>query len=402
MMDYLKAHLNLLLLYNCEFASANLMSSRYDEAVAATGRWTAAEHETFLQGLDRYGRDWAAIKEGLPNRTVVQVRTHAQKYFLRASKEATTTTTKMTMTTTRAQPAVSSSDGKRAEATSSEPEAAVDGAAGYAAEASESDDGEVGEGGEGATVGGLAAPAAGGSDAVAPSHDTEKRPATVPDSGAAGNRSASFEGLSLVRVKARRGSRSQSISSLSDLQLGVVDGDEVDANSSCAADSGLDDSLDVDLDRLAVHSPSMPSSPMRRGLTGAPSSPSPNRGPPSPLLTGRKRLGSGGFPASKPTAGTGINAAPPVLSGGFSLGLPQIDEMTRSNSFSNGLSSLLAVTQPTNDLMPVLAHEGNNLDLELLPPVGLPPIPSPPSAEALREGSPLSFPSSTLETNFPE
>jgi SHAQKYF class myb-like DNA-binding protein len=367
------------------------MSSRNLEAGAATGRWTAVEHETFLHGLDKYGRDWAAIKECLPNRTVVQVRTHAQKYFLRASKEAAST---------RAQPAVSSSDGKRTEATSSEPEAAADGAANYAAETSESDDGEVEEG---ENVGGLAAPAAGGDDAVVPSHGIDGGTTTAPDSGAAGgNRSSTFEGLGLVRVKARRGSRSQSISSLSDLQLGVVDGDEADANSSCAADSGLDDSLDVDLDRLAVHSPSMPSSPMRRGFNGAPSSPSPNRGPPSPLLTGRKRLGSGGFPACKPSTGTGINTTPPVLNGGFSLGLPQIDELARSNSFSNGLS-LHAMAQPTNDLMPVLAHEGNNnLDLDLLPPVCLPPIPSPPSAEALREGSPLSFPSSTLETNFPE
>lgn len=54
-----------------------------------TGRWSKDEHSLFLNGLETYGRDWKKISQivrityiyKIPTRTVVQVRTHAQKYF---------------------------------------------------------------------------------------------------------------------------------------------------------------------------------------------------------------------------------------------------------------------------------------------------------------------------------
>ena len=59
------------------------------------GRWSTAEHDLFLQGLQKYGKDWKAIANEvvgnrcvfpqIPTRTVVQVRTHAQKYFQKLS-----------------------------------------------------------------------------------------------------------------------------------------------------------------------------------------------------------------------------------------------------------------------------------------------------------------------------
>ena len=49
------------------------------------GRWNQTEHEQFLQGLAKYGRDWKAIATDIPTRSVVQVRTHAQKYFQKLS-----------------------------------------------------------------------------------------------------------------------------------------------------------------------------------------------------------------------------------------------------------------------------------------------------------------------------
>ncbi|CAM9314426.1 unnamed protein product, partial [Scytosiphon promiscuus] len=46
------------------------------------GRWTSEEHEAFLLGLRLFKRDnWAAVAAVVPTRTVLQVRTHAQKYF---------------------------------------------------------------------------------------------------------------------------------------------------------------------------------------------------------------------------------------------------------------------------------------------------------------------------------
>ena len=53
-----------------------------------SGRWSATEHELFLQGLQKFGKDWKAIANEIPTRTVVQVRTHAQKYFQKLSNAA--------------------------------------------------------------------------------------------------------------------------------------------------------------------------------------------------------------------------------------------------------------------------------------------------------------------------
>ena len=47
----------------------------------ATGRWTREEHELFLLGLQKFDRKWKSIASMIPTRTVLQVRTHAQKYF---------------------------------------------------------------------------------------------------------------------------------------------------------------------------------------------------------------------------------------------------------------------------------------------------------------------------------
>ena len=51
-----------------------------------TGRWTREEHQTFIKGLELYGKGWKKIAGLIKTRTVVQIRTHAQKYFLKLSK----------------------------------------------------------------------------------------------------------------------------------------------------------------------------------------------------------------------------------------------------------------------------------------------------------------------------
>jgi len=50
------------------------------------GRWTRDEHLTFIKGLELYGKGWKKIATLIKTRTVVQIRTHAQKYFLKLSK----------------------------------------------------------------------------------------------------------------------------------------------------------------------------------------------------------------------------------------------------------------------------------------------------------------------------
>lgn len=55
------------------------------------GRWTKEEHDLFLEGISRYGKEWKKIANLISTRTVVQVRTHAQKYFQRLSKLGSST-----------------------------------------------------------------------------------------------------------------------------------------------------------------------------------------------------------------------------------------------------------------------------------------------------------------------
>jgi SHAQKYF class myb-like DNA-binding protein len=51
-----------------------------------TGRWTKAEHEAFLSALQTYGKEWKKVAAKVKTRTVVQTRTHAQKYFQKLQK----------------------------------------------------------------------------------------------------------------------------------------------------------------------------------------------------------------------------------------------------------------------------------------------------------------------------
>ena len=48
----------------------------------ARGRWTQDEHNQFLAGYQVHGKLWRKIVPFVKTRTAVQIRTHAQKYFL--------------------------------------------------------------------------------------------------------------------------------------------------------------------------------------------------------------------------------------------------------------------------------------------------------------------------------
>jgi SHAQKYF class myb-like DNA-binding protein len=65
-------------------------SSGGDKACAAgsetTGRWTKQEHEMFLKALRKFGKEWKKVAAMVKTRTVVQTRTHAQKYFQKLQK----------------------------------------------------------------------------------------------------------------------------------------------------------------------------------------------------------------------------------------------------------------------------------------------------------------------------
>ena len=51
--------------------------------ISKEGRWTEEEHNLFLEGIVKYGTVWKNVKKLIKTRTSVQVRSHAQKFYLK-------------------------------------------------------------------------------------------------------------------------------------------------------------------------------------------------------------------------------------------------------------------------------------------------------------------------------
>ena len=67
------------------FASKKRRRSARDSE-ETSGRWTPEEHRLFLEGILRFGRDWKKIQQLIRTRTLVQIRTHAQKVFKKVAE----------------------------------------------------------------------------------------------------------------------------------------------------------------------------------------------------------------------------------------------------------------------------------------------------------------------------
>jgi SHAQKYF class myb-like DNA-binding protein len=52
-----------------------------------TGRWTKEEHQRFVDGLSKFGKNWKKVEEHVGSRTGAQIRSHAQKFFNRIQRE---------------------------------------------------------------------------------------------------------------------------------------------------------------------------------------------------------------------------------------------------------------------------------------------------------------------------
>jgi len=52
-----------------------------DNFISNEGRWSEEEHEKFLEGIALYGINWKKVKTLIRTRTLIQVRSHAQKFY---------------------------------------------------------------------------------------------------------------------------------------------------------------------------------------------------------------------------------------------------------------------------------------------------------------------------------
>ena len=66
----------------------NGLNTRNNESLiqlenCATKRWNKEEHKLFLEGLEKYGRNWKKVSSYVRTRNATQTRSHAQKYFIK-------------------------------------------------------------------------------------------------------------------------------------------------------------------------------------------------------------------------------------------------------------------------------------------------------------------------------
>ena len=54
-----------------------------EDSETQSGRWNRSEHLAFIEGIKMYGKNWKLVANYIGSRNSTQVRSHAQKYFLR-------------------------------------------------------------------------------------------------------------------------------------------------------------------------------------------------------------------------------------------------------------------------------------------------------------------------------
>jgi SHAQKYF class myb-like DNA-binding protein len=63
------------------------MNSEMDSSAGKQGRWTKEEQSLFNLAFQWHGRDWKKLAEIIQTRTIIQIRSHAQKYCKKIAKK---------------------------------------------------------------------------------------------------------------------------------------------------------------------------------------------------------------------------------------------------------------------------------------------------------------------------
>lgn len=62
------------------------LSEPRSEMRVNTGRWSAEEHQKFVEAMFLYGNEWKRVQQHIKTRSSTQARSHAQKFFIRLRK----------------------------------------------------------------------------------------------------------------------------------------------------------------------------------------------------------------------------------------------------------------------------------------------------------------------------
>ena len=56
------------------------------QSESENGRWSAEEHNRFIDAIIKYGNDWKKVQRHVATRTSTQARSHAQKFLMKLKR----------------------------------------------------------------------------------------------------------------------------------------------------------------------------------------------------------------------------------------------------------------------------------------------------------------------------
>jgi SHAQKYF class myb-like DNA-binding protein len=72
---------------NYFYEGQSVKSEHRSETRFNTGRWSAEEHQKFVEAMFLFGNEWKRVQQHIKTRSSTQARSHAQKFFIRLRKK---------------------------------------------------------------------------------------------------------------------------------------------------------------------------------------------------------------------------------------------------------------------------------------------------------------------------